>query len=310
MLQPLPAVAPPADEAAKAKIELGKQLYHDPRLSKNQDVSCNSCHLVDKFGVDGTPTSSGHKGQKGGRNAPTVYNAAIHMAQFWDGRAADVEAQAKGPVLNPIEMAMPSEAAVVTVLKAVPAYAPAFTAAFPGEADPVTYDNMAKAIGAFERTLITPSAYDRFLAGDDAALTPEQRAGLDQFVGTGCTSCHGGPALGGQMYQKLGLVEAYPTADEGRFAVTQVEADRKVFKVPSLRNITETAPYLHDGSIAALPEMVVLMAKHQLGKNLTPEEVQSIVTFLGSLKGEPNPEMIAKPELAPGGPDLPKADPT
>jgi cytochrome c peroxidase len=310
MLQPLPEVAPPADAAASAKIDLGRFLYYENRLSKNQDVSCNSCHLLDKYGVDGTPTSKGHKGALGGRNAPTVYNAALHTAQFWDGRAADVEAQAKGPVLNPIEMAMLSEDAVVNVLKSIPDYAPKFSAAFPGEADPITYNNMANAIGAFERTLVTPSAYDRWLKGEDAALTAEQRAGLQTFVDTGCTSCHSGPALGGQMYMKLGVVQPYETKDEGRFMVTQNEADRKVFKVPSLRNITETAPYLHDGSIATLPEMVGVMAKVQLGKELPPEQVQSIVAFLGALKADLPAERIAKPELPASGPNTPKADPS
>jgi cytochrome c peroxidase len=169
----LPAEASnPANPVTDAKVALGRTLYYDARLSKNQDIACNSCHLLGSFGVDGQPNSPGHRGQRGDRNSPTVYNAALHVAQFWDGRAADVEEQAKGPVLNPIEMAMPSEAAVVAVLESIPGYAPLFQAAFPEDAQPITYDNMARAIGAFERRLMTPSAFDAFLAGNDAALRP------------------------------------------------------------------------------------------------------------------------------------------
>lgn len=283
IFQPLPAVAAPADDAAKAKIALGKALYNDTRLSKNQDVSCNSCHQLNNFGVDNQPTSPGHKGQRGGRNSPTTMNAALHIAQFWDGRAADVEAQAKGPVTNPIEMAMKDDAAVDAVLTSIPGYAPMFKAAFPTEAAPVSFANAALAIGAFERTLLTPGPLDRYLAGDVNALTPEQVAGMDTFVETGCATCHMGAAVGGGMYQKLGLVKPYETKDEGRFAVTKNEADKFFFKVPSLRNVAKTAPYFHDGSIATLEEAVGEMASHQLGKDLSPEQVASIVTFLGAL---------------------------
>jgi cytochrome c peroxidase len=293
------------------KIDLGRQLYYDARLSKNHDVSCNTCHLLDQYGVDSAPTSTGHKGQKGGRNAPTSYNAAGHIAQFWDGRAATIEDQAKGPPLNPIEMAMASEEAVVTVLKSIPGYVDGFGKAFPGEAEPVTYDNMAKAIGAFERKLVTPDAFDRFLGGEDAALTDDQKKGLATFMEVGCTTCHAGPYLGGQMYQKAGLVQPWPNqADAGRFDVTKNEADRMMFKVPSLRNIAKTGPYFHDGSVADLGEAVKMMGKHQLGKELTDEQTQSIVSFLGALTGTIPADYIAKPALPESGPTTPAPDPS
>ncbi len=310
IFQPLPAVAAPADDAAKAQLALGKALYNDTRLSKNQDVSCNSCHQLNNFGVDNQPTSPGHKGQRGGRNSPTTMNAALHVAQFWDGRAADVEAQAKGPVTNPIEMAMKDDAAVDTVLTSIPGYEPMFKAAFPTDAAPVSFANAALAIGAFERTLLTPGPLDRYLAGDVNPLTPEQVAGMDTFVETGCAACHMGAAVGGGMYQKLGLVKPYETKDEGRFAVTKNEADKFFFKVPSLRNVAKTAPYFHDGSIATLEEAVGKMASHQLGKDLAPEQVASIVTFLGALTGEVPADVATAPELPPSGPKTPKADPS
>lgn len=292
------------------KVALGRMLYYENRLSKNQELSCNSCHLLDKYGVDGTPTSTGHKAQKGGRNAPTTYNAGGHVAQFWDGRAADLEAQAKGPVLNPIEMAMADEKAVVAVLESIPGYAEPFAKAFPEDKDPISYDNMARAIGAFERTLVTPAAFDKFLAGDDKALSDAQKKGLNTFVDTGCATCHAGPYVGGAMYQKAGLVEAWPNqADLGRFDVTKNEADKLMFKVPSLRNIDKTGPYFHDGSVASLDEAITLMASHQLGKSLKPEEVADIKAFLGSLTGEIDAARIAKPTLPESGPKTPKPNP-
>ena len=306
----------PADMASDtnpitdAKVDLGRMLYYEARLSKNQDISCNSCHDLLAYGVDGQPTSSGHKAQRGGRNSPTTYNAALHIAQFWDGRAADVEAQAKGPVTNPIEMAMPDPGYAEKVLKSIPGYADAFQAAFPGQADPITFDNMALAIGAFERKLVTPSPFDAWLGGDTAALSDAQKKGLVTFMDTGCTSCHLGPAVGGSMYQKLGLVKAYETADEGRFEATGDEADKFFFKVPSLRNIDKTGPYFHDGSIATLDEAIKLMASHQNGVELTDEQVADIKAFLGSLTGEIPAAYVAKPELPASGPDTPAPDPS
>lgn len=302
---------------SKEKADLGRMLYYETRLSKNHDVSCNTCHDLANFGVDvrevdgkRVKTSEGHKKQFGERNSPTVYNAAFHLAQFWDGRAADVEEQAKGPVLNPVEMAMADEAATVFVLKSIPGYAEAFKAAFPDTEDPITYDNMAKAIGAFERKLVTPSKFDAFIGGDASALTDAEAAGLKTFMDVGCTQCHSGALLGGNQFQKLGNVKPWPNVkDEGRFQVTKSAPDKFSFKVPSLRNITKTGPYLHDGSIESLEEMVNKMAEHQLAKgSLTPEETQSIMTFLGTLEGKIDEDYIKKPTLPESGPETPAPD--
>jgi cytochrome c peroxidase len=306
----LPKEALSADNpTSEAKVALGQMLYFDPRLSKNQQISCNSCHLVDKGGVDGEPTSPGHKGQRGGRNSPTVLNAALQSAgQFWDAREPNVEAQAKGPVLNPIEMAMPSAEHVVNVLKSIPGYAAPFKAAFGGD-DPITYDNMAKAIGSYERKLLTPGAFDAFMGGDAAALNEQAQRGLTTFLDTGCIACHMGPVLGGAMLQKLGLVEPYETKDLGRFEVTKKDSDKFFFKVPQLRNIAQTGPYFHDGSVATLEEAITLMAKHQLGKTLTEAQVADIVAFFKSLDGELEAGLKTKPTLPESGPDTPAADP-
>ena len=307
----LPAEAPSeANPITEAKIELGRQLYFDPRLSKSQQISCNSCHQLDKFGVDNEPTSPGHKGQRGARNSPTVYNAAFHFAQFWDGRAADVEEQAKGPVLNPVEMAMPDPDHVLAVLRSIPGYEPLFAKAFPGEPDPINYDNFGRAVGAFERRLTTPSPFDAFLGGQLDVLSDEQVAGLAKFIETGCPTCHMGPTVGGLTFQKLGAVNPYETADLGREEVTKKESDRHLFKVPSLRNSAETGPWFHDGSVPTLDEAIRLMAWHQLGKKLEPADVASIAAFLKSLTGKPDAAYIAKPVPLPNGPTTPKPDPT
>ena len=309
MFKPLPTEAPSADnELTEAKINLGRMLYYENRLSKGEKLSCNSCHMLDKYGQDNLPFSPGHEGKVGGRSSPTTFNAAIHIAQFWDGRAPSVEEQAKGPVLNPGEMGMPSADFVVEVLKSIPGYVEAFKAAFPGEADPITYNNFGKAVGAFERKLVTPSRWDDYLKGNKEALTAEESKGFETFAKAGCVTCHNGPAVGGMMYQKLGLVKAWPELkDQGRFEATKVATDKFYFKVPSLRNITETGPYLHDGSVKTLEEMVSKMGEYQLGKSLTSEETASIVTFLKSLKGEIPADYIAKPKLPESGPNTPKA---
>lgn len=294
---PLPAAMPDSagNASSPAKVALGKSLYFETKLSKSGQISCNSCHMLDKFGVDGEPTSPGHGGARGERNSPTVYNAGFHIAQFWDGRAATLEDQAKGPILNPVEMAMPDEAAVVAALKGVPGYVKAFGEAFPGEQDPLTYDNLAKAIAAFERTLTTPSPFDQFLSGKLDALSAAQLDGLEAFKAQGCQTCHAGQVLGGASYEKLGKVIPYETKDVGREAVTKSAADRHMFKVPSLRNIAKTGPYFHDGSIASLEEAVTKMAKHQLGNELAPGEAAKIVAFLESLTGTPDAAAIAPP---------------
>jgi cytochrome c peroxidase len=295
---PLPDAAPGKEPITVEKVALGRILYYEPRLSKSQKISCNSCHLLAQYGVDNEPTSSGHKGQKGDRNSQTVYNAALHFVQFWDGRAPDVEEQAKGPVLNPVEMAMTSDKEVIAILKSMPEYVVAFKKAFPEDKDPVTYDNMGKAIGAFERKLITPARWDKLLKGDQTALTAEEKAGFNTFVASGCQTCHAGALVGGNMYQKIGTVKPWPdTSDPGRFKVTKSEADRFVFKVPSLRNIEKTGPYFHNGKIATLKEAIAKMADYQVGKTLNDAEIQSIETWMKSLTGEIPADYIKPPKL-------------
>jgi cytochrome c peroxidase len=307
------ALPPVMDSAAnpitEEKVVLGRMLYYDARLSKGQDVSCNSCHELSKYGVDNQPVSDGDKGQKGTRNAPTVYNAAGHFVQFWDGRAPTVEEQAKGPILNPVEMAMTDRKQVLAVLNSMPEYVEAFQKAFPGEKHPVTFDNLAKAIGVFERKLITVSRWDKFLGGDQAALSDEEKAGLNKFLDAGCQNCHNGIYVGGSMFQKLGLARPWDNAnDPGRFSVTKQEADRMVFKVPTLRNVEKTAPYFHDGSITTLEEAVRKMADHQLARTLSQEEAGSIATFLKALTGELPTEYIKEPPLPKSTAKTPKPD--
>jgi len=306
----LPEVMPSkANTITEEKVALGRMLFYEMRLSKSQQISCNSCHLLPEYGVDGQTTSDGHKGQRGDRNAPTVYNAAGHIAQFWDGRAVDVEEQAKGPVMNPIEMAMPSEKVVVAVLKSMPVYVDAFKRAFPEDKEPVTYDNLGKAIGAFERKLVTPARWDRFLHGDQTALTAEEKAGFNTFFETGCQTCHVGRYIGGTLYQKLGMAKSWPDdTDPGRQKVTKSEADRLVFKVPSLRNIEKTGPYFHNGKLATLQEAVSTMAEYQLGKRLSPAQTQSITVWLKTLTGEIPAEFIKEPALPKSTAKTPKPD--
>lgn len=302
------------DAIEAARVELGRILYYEKRLSQAQDQSCNTCHDLAKYGVDvretdgqRNATSLGHKGQMGSRNSPTVYNAFVHVAQFWDGRAKDVEEQAKGPILNPVEMAMVDEKMAIRVVESIPGYKAKFAAAFPGEKQPISYDNVAKAIGAFERKLVTPAPIDDFLAGKTDALTDEQVEGLDLYIKKGCIACHMGPAFGGSLYQKLGLIKPWPTQDTGRFEVTKNEADKYFFKVPSLRNIEHTGPYLHDGSIKSLEEVVNKMAEHQTASGpLTDAEVGKIVAFLTSLTGKIDQDYIKEPEALASGPKTPK----
>lgn len=309
LFQPISEVAEnPDNPVTSEKIDLGRMLYYETRLSKNRTVSCNTCHDLASFGDDGLAVSTGIHEQQGGRSAPTVFNAAIHVAQFWDGRAADVETQAIGPITNPIEMGMPDSEYVLRVLNSIPEYVELFEKAFPGEEKPLTYENVGKAIAAFERKLMTPSPFDDFLGGDDSALTAEEKEGLNLFVSTGCTACHSGMGIGGHLYQKLGLVKEWPTADLGRYEATKNEADKYFFKVPTLRNVTETGPYLHDGSVESLHEMIALMAEHQLGRTIEEEQVKKIALFLGSLKGEVDQEFIRMPELPEDGPETPKSE--
>jgi cytochrome c peroxidase len=298
MFSPLPeAVESEQNSITEAKVNLGRMLYYEPRLSKNQDISCNTCHDLAKYGVDGKPVSDGHRGRKGTRNAPTVYNAAGHFVQFWDGRAADVEKQATGPMMNPVEMAS-SDQGVVAVLKSMPEYVAAFRKAFPSDKDPVNLENTARAIGAFERKLMTPSRWDKFLKGDQTALSNVEKAGFNRYMEAGCQACHAGPYLGGEVYQKLGFMKPYPdNSDAGRQKLTRQESDRLVFKVPSLRNIEKTQPYFHTGKVATLEDAVQAMAEYQLGKQLKEDEIASILGFLKTLTGEIPAEYIKPPEL-------------
>ena len=266
-------------------ISLGKKLYFENKLSASGTISCNSCHNLDSFGVDNLPTSPGHSGIFGGRNSPTTLNAAIHLAQFWDGRAKDVEEQALGPLLNPIEHGLKSKKQALKILKDS-GYKPLFKKAFPGNKNYFNFKNIGVAIGAFEKTLLTPSRFDEFLNGNLAALSNDEKLGLNTFIEVGCTSCHEGQGVGGGMYQKLGLVEDYPTKDKGRYEVTKDEDDLYVFKVPSLRNVVHTGPYLHDGHVSSLDKMIKIMGKHQLGEDLTNKQVFYIKAFLGSLSAK------------------------
>ena len=294
----LPPVAPPLTyQLSEALINLGRVLYYEPRLSVNQTQSCNSCHPLDRYGMDSLPLSIGHNGAPVKRNAPTVYNAALHIAQFWDGRSPTVEEQAKGPILASGEMGMLDATAVETALRTIPGYAPLFAAAFPGDPDPITFDHVAQAIGAFERRLMTPARFDRFLAGDYNQFTEQEQRGFATFAALGCPNCHVGVTVGGLQFKKLGEKEPYPVDDDGRFTLTNLEVDRHVFKVPSLRNVAQTAPYLHNGSIQTLEEMVTIMARYQLAKQVTPEQVTDIVAFLNTLTGEIPSDYIAPPAL-------------
>jgi cytochrome c peroxidase len=290
---PVPTTADnPENPLTDAKVALGKALYYDNRLSQDGTISCNSCHDLATFGVDNEPTSDGVGGQVGDRNSPTVLNAAFHQSQFWDGRAKDVEEQAGMPILNPVEMAIPSKEFLVDRLSATEDYPPMFAAAFPDQAEPLTYRNIEKALGAFERTLITPSRFDAYLEGDQEALTQEELAGLEKFIQLNCTSCHNGVNIGAYSFQKFGLTGNYwehtgsEKIDEGRFALTADESDKFVFRVASLRNVAETAPYFHDGSVESLDEAIRIMVTVQLGVDLTDEEVENLAAFLRSLTGE------------------------
>ena len=320
LFQPLPEVAQSKENSVTPeKVKLGKMLYFEPRLSKSGLISCNTCHNLATYGVDNLPTSVGHKWQLGPRNAPTVLNAAIHFLQFWDGRAKDVEEQAKGPILNPIEMGMDSPEEVMKRIGSIPEYVKLFKKAFPKDKNPLTYDNLGKAIAAFERTLMTPSKFDKFLKGDTKALTKEEKEGLKTFIEIGCANCHNGPAVGGNMFANFGIVEEYwnatrgyvtletPTMpmDVGRFAVTHKEEDLYVFKVPSLRNVTRTYPYFHDGSIWNLEDAIQVMAKVQLGKELTREELKKIMAFLKTLEGKIPEEALKLPVLPASTPNTP-----
>lgn len=314
--QALPDTAPaPADNpTTPTKIELGKMLYFDPRLSSNGTVSCFSCHNVMEGGDDHRTTSIGVHGQAGGRNAPTVWNAAFHSVQFWDGRAASLEDQAKGPPANPIEMGMTDLDAVSDRIEKIPGYKPYFDRAF-GKGQNINIDNIAKAIAAYERTLITPnSPYDRYVKGDKQAMTAQQIRGMQTFADTGCTACHSGANFDGPTQPTgQGFYQKFPTFtnneyvskyglmnDMGRMASTGKEEDKNMWRVPTLRNLVYTAPYMHTGSVKQLDEAVRIMAKTQLDKSLSDKQVEDVVAFLGALNGNFPEQTMPRLPATPG----------
>lgn len=277
----------PKQRDSAALVKLGQHLYHSTALSQNGTQSCASCHPVegDAPGADNKPTSPGAMGSQGRRNTPTVLNASLHVAQFWDGRAKTLEEQAQGPIVNPVEMAMPNAVAVAQRLRTAPNIDRAlFAKAFPNDPNPYTIEHAARAIAAFERTLQTSDRFDAFMEGDTRALTAHEKEGLRRFMALGCTSCHNGPLVGARIYQKIGIVRPWPSeSDLGRYEVTKNDGDRFVFKVPSLRNVALTSPYFHDGSVQTLPEAVDRMAYHQLGMEIRRKDRDAIVAFLKAM---------------------------
>ena len=291
--KPIPSIVPAVKDNAVTheKVDLGKLLFFDPRLSTSEIISCNTCHNLATGGVDAGPTSVGHGWQKGPRRAPTVYNAVFNLAQFWDGRAADLKSQAKGPVQASAEMnATPDH--VVKTLASMPAYVEMFVKAFPNEPSPVSFDNFAKAIEAFEATLVTPaSRFDQYLEGDEAALNEREKSGLKTFMEKGCVACHNGINVGGQGYFPFGVVEnpgaeVLPSTDKGRFNVSKTASDEYVFRAAPLRNVALRAPYFHSGQVWSLKQAVGVMGSSQLGEKLTDKEEDDIVAFLGALTGQ------------------------
>lgn len=298
MFEPIPLSPPDLGDnvITRTRVDLGSMLFFDPRMSSSGLFSCQSCHNVGMGGVDGLETSIGHGWQKGPRNAPTVLNAVFNIAQFWDGRAPDLEQQAKGPVQAGVEMNnTPTQ--VVQTLMSMPEYVEAFKAAFPGEDEPVTFDNFARAIESFEATLITPnSRFDQWLQGADGVLNEQELRGLQAFMDEGCSACHSGVNFGGQDYYPFGVSErpgadVLPEGDRGRFAVTETASDDYVFRAGPLRNIELTAPYFHSGSVWSLEEAVAIMSASQLGSELDETEVADIAAFLRTLTGE-QPQVV------------------
>nr|WP_303903788.1 cytochrome-c peroxidase [Thiohalomonas denitrificans] len=276
----------PVQNVDRAQVELGKKLYFDPRLSKSGFISCNSCHNLSMGGTDNLKTSIGHKWQQGPINSPTVLNSSMNLAQFWDGRAKDLKEQAAGPIANPGEMAS-THTLAIDILRSIPGYVTEFKRVF--DTDEIDIDQVTQAIAEFEKTLVTPgSRFDQWLLGDKAAITAKEKAGYKLFKDSGCVACHSGPAVGGNSFQKMGVIEPYETTSpvEGRSAVTGKDADRFKFKVPTLRNVELTYPYFHDGEAATLKEAVDVMGRLQLGKNFSDEENAQIVAFLKTLTGE------------------------
>ena len=289
------------------KVELGKKLWFEPRLSMSGIISCNTCHNLSMGGTDNLKTSIGHGWKAGPVNSPTVFNSSLAIAQFWDGRAADLKEQAGGPIQADVEMNMPHTLAV-GILQSIPGYVDEFRRVY-GK-DKIDIDMITDSIAEFEKTLVTPNArFDKWLAGDDKALTEKELAGYTLFKESGCVACHNGPAAGGTSFQRMGVVEPYKTSSpaEGRSAVTGVDADRFNFKVPTLRNVELTYPYFHDGEAATLEQAVDTMGRLQLGRTYSKDEIGQIVAFLKTLTGEL--PQIAMPILPPSSNETPRPDP-
>jgi cytochrome c peroxidase len=311
LFEPIPSQAPTLknNPATPEKLKLGKMLYFEPRLSASQLISCQTCHNVGLAGTDLQETSVGHGWQQGPRNAPTVFNAVFNVAQFWDGRAEDLAEQAKGPVQASIEMNNTPQR-VIDTLSSIPEYVELFNEAFPNQKNPVSFENVAKAIEVYEATLITPNApFDQYIKGDTDALTKTEKEGLDIFINKGCSSCHYGVNLGGKGYYPFGVMEkpqedVRPEKDLGRFEVTNTSSDKYVFKSPLLRNVAITQPYFHSGKVWSLLDAVTIMGSTQLGYTLNDSEAKKVTTFLDTLTGE-QPE-ITHPVLPPSTEQTPK----
>ncbi|MDZ7857239.1 cytochrome-c peroxidase [Sphaerotilus sp.] len=304
--EPIQPIVPP-QQVNLGQVELGKKLFFDPRLSKSGFISCNSCHNLSMGGTDNIRTSIGDKWQQGPINAPTVLNSSLNLAQFWDGRAADLKAQAGGPIANPGEMAF-SHTLAIGILESIPAYTREFKQVF-GK-DKIDIDQVTQAIAEFEKTLVTPnSRFDQWLLGKKDALSANELAGYQLFKSSGCVACHNGPAVGGNSFQKMGVVAPYKASSpaEGRSAVTGKDADRFNFKVPTLRNVEMTYPYFHDGAADTLTQAVDVMGRLQLGKTFTKDENAKIVAFLKTLTGEQPSFML--PILPPSSDATPRPNP-
>lgn len=302
--QPIAPTPVAKDSLQAVRAELGRRLFFENRVSADGNVSCAHCHLPEKQGSDGLPKAIGVFGKENPRNAPSIFTAALNVKQHWRGDRESLEEQAEKSLLGAASFGNPDQATAMGKLKAIPAYGGAFAKAFPDDKDPISSQNWGTAVAAFEWTLLAPSKFDAFLAGDVNALSPQERAGLRKFIDTGCAACHNGAGLGGNSFQKFGVTEDYwketgsKTPDKGRADVTKSDADLYVFKVPSLRNVAKTAPYFHDGSVDDLTRAVKIMGKAQLGKTLTDKDAAEIVAFLGSLTG-PVPANYSAPEPYP-----------
>jgi cytochrome c peroxidase len=301
---PLPqTMASEKNPLTPEKVKLGKILFYESRISVDGTVSCIRCHPISLYMADGLKKSIGNHYKVNPRNAPTLFNAAAQISAHWIGNRADVEDQARQSVIGPPSFGLPSHEVLETKLKEIKGYNDLFKKAFPNGGHPITVDNFAKAVGAFERTLVTPSPFDAFLKGGKGALKEKEKRGLKTFLETGCTACHSGQYLGGQMYQKFGVVEPYwkytksEAIDEGRYVVTKNESDKYLFKVPVLRNVSKTAPYFHDGSVDKLADAVWIMGKVQLGRDLTKSQIEEMFAFLESLTGKISEEVLKVPLL-------------